>query len=562
MSLEQLSLKVTPDLTVDLRNDDPDANYGEVFTRRWVVEMILDLCGYTSIRDLAAMRLVDPACGDGAFVLPVLDRLIESCQISHRPLTDLTDAVRAFDLQVRHVATLRSLVTSRLAEAGLSNREAQAIAELWVTHADFLRDWHEPESVDFVVGNPPYIRLEDLTPELLEEYRATCRTMSGRADIFIGFFEFGLRLLAQDGVLGFICADRWMRNAYGNKLRKFVSTRFSVEAVVEMHDVDAFAEKVAAYPAVTVIKHRKQQPPMIATTTADFDEGAATALVQWSRENTEAGEPAQLPAGTAVARLPRWFEGSASWPTGSPERLQLLERLEDRFEPIESGSTRVGIGVATGADSVFITDDPTVAEPDRLVPLLMTTDITSGSVDWRGRYLINPWAGKGQLVDLDDYPRLRRHYEAHRGQLQRRYVARKNGSDWYRTIDPVHTDLIPQPKLLFPDMKMVSHPVLDEGGFYPHHNLYYVTSTEWDLAVLGGLLLSGVAQFFIESYAVRMRGGTLRFQAQYLRRIRMPSPASLNPATQEALAAAFQARDARKATELALAAYGINDLPN
>jgi len=562
MTLEQLSLNVAPNVTVNIRDEDADANYGEVFTRRWVVEMILDLCGYTSTRDLAAMRLVDPACGDGAFVLPVLDRLIESCQIAGRPLTDLEDAVRAFDLQFRHVETLRSLVASRLAEAGLSNPEAQAIAELWVTHADFLRVWHEPESVDFVVGNPPYIRPEDLTPELLEEYRATCRTMSGRADIYIGFFEFGLRLLAHDGVLGFICADRWMRNAYGHRLREFISTRFSVEAVVEMHDVDAFAEKVAAYPAVTVIKHRKQRPPMIAVTSADFDEGPATALVQWSRDNTEASEPAQLTSGTAVARLPRWFEGSASWPTGSPERLQLLDRLENRFEPIESHGTRVGIGVATGADSIFITDDPSVAEPDQLVPLLMTSDIKSGSVDWQGRYLVNPWAGKGKLVDLDDYPKLRQHYVAHRDELQGRYVARKNGSDWYRTIDPVHRNLIPQPKLLFPDMKMVSHPVLDEGGFYPHHNLYYVTSTEWDLAVLGGLLLSGVAQFFIESYAVRMRGGTLRFQAQYLRRIRVPSPASLNTAMREALAAAFLARDAQKATELALAAYGIDDLPD
>ena len=562
MSLEQLSFNVSPGATVDLREDDSDANYGEVFTRRWVVEMILDLCGYTSTRDLAAMRLIDPACGEGAFVLPVLDRLIESCQISGRPLSDLKDAVRAFDLQLRHVTTLRSLITSRLAEAGLPSPEADAIAEHWITYEDFLRVWHEPESVDFVVGNPPYIRPEDLSPELLEEYRATCRTMSGRADIYIGFFEFGLRLLAQDGVLGFICADRWMRNAYGNKLRELISTRFSIEAVVEMHDVDAFADDVAAYPAVTVIKHRPQQSPMVTTTTADFDEGAATALVQWSQENAEPDEPAHLPAGTAVARLPRWFEGSASWPTGSPERLRLLEELEDRFESIESGSTRVGIGVATGADAVFITDDATVAEPDRLVPLLMTTDITSGSVDWQGRYLANPWAGKGQLVDLDAYPRLQRHYEAHRVQLQGRYVARKNGSDWYRTIDPVHSELIPQPKLLFPDMKMVSHPVLDEGGFYPHHNLYYVTSTEWDLAVLGGLLLSGVAQFFIESYAVRMRGGTLRFQAQYLRRIRVPSPASLGAAAQDALAAAFLARDVSTATELALAAYGIDDLPD
>ena len=192
----------------------------------------------------------------------------------------------------------------------------------------------------------------------------------------------------------------------------------------------------------------------------------------------------------------------------------------------------------------------------------MTSDIASGSAEWAGRYLVNPWAGKGQLVDLEDYPKLSGYFEAHRGQLRRRYVARKNGTGWYRTIDPIHAELTPKPKLLFPDMKMVSHPVLDEGGFYPHHNLYYVTSTEWDLRVLGGLLLSAVAQFFIESYAVRMRGGTLRFQAQYLRRIRVPDPTSLSAEAKEALAHAFMARDADRATTLALKAYGISDLPD
>ena len=77
-------------------------------------------------------------------------------------------------------------------------------------------------------------------------------------------------------------------------------------------------------------------------------------------------------------------------------------------------------------------------------------------------------------------------------------------------------------------MKLTSNPVLDRGETYPHHNLYYLTSKVWDLEVLGGLLLSRVAQLFIQAYCVRMRGGTLRFQAQYLRRIRVPDPASMS----------------------------------
>lgn len=561
MSLAQLSLNVGPQLTVDLRDYDPEPNFGDVFTLRWVVEMILDLCGYTADQDLAAMRLVDPACGDGAFVIPVLDRLIESCLASGRPLTDIRGAVRAYDLQLRHVVTARTLVTARLEEAGLPNREAASIAGDWIRHSDFLRMWHEPESVDFVVGNPPYIRPEDLAADLLAAYRAACRTMTGRADIYIGFFEFGLRLLKKNGVLGFICADRWMRNAYGKKLRGLISARFCMDVVVEMHDVDAFAEKVAAYPAVTIVRHSGQKPPLVVKTTKEFDKAAADSVVQWSQENRKAVGPAQLPAGAAVARLPRWFVGEASWPTGSPSRLQLLESLEDRFGPLETTDTRIGIGVATGSDSVFITEDCNIVERDRLVPLLMTSDIASGKADWAGRYLVNPWAGKGRLVDLDDYPKLGSYFEGHREELGRRYIARKNATAWYRTIDPVNSELTSKPKLLFPDMKMFSQPVLDDGGFYPHHNLYHVTSIEWDLRVLGGLLLSAVAQLFIESYAVRMRGGTLRFQAQYLRRIRVPDPTSLSVEISRGLALAFTSGDAERATMLALDAYGIKYLP-
>lgn len=562
MTSIQLPLGLASDQAVDLRELESDANYGEVFTRRWVVEMILDLCGYTADRDLAGSVLVDPACGDGAFVLPVLDRLIESCAVNGRPLAEISNAVRAYDLQSRHITSLRAQVVERLESAGLELSRADSIAEVWISHADFLRTWHEPESVDFAVGNPPYIRPEDLPPALLAEYRAICRTMGGRADIYIGFFEFGLRMLRPGGVLGFICADRWMRNAYGNKLRSLVSSEFSMEAVVEMHDVDAFADKVAAYPAVTVIRRGPQAEPVVVSTTGDFDEWAAAAVVEWTMANGHANGASSLPHGTEIARLPRWFEGTASWPTGTPQRLRLLERLEERLNPIETPQTRIGIGVATGADSVFITDQSDLVEQDRMVPLLMTSDIASGETEWSGRHLINPWAGPGRLVNLEEFPRLRHHFEAHQDELGGRYVARNNGSDWYRTIDPVHADLTPKPKLLFPDMKLFSHPVLDGGGFYPHHNLYYVTSTEWDLKVLGGLLLSRVAQFFIESYAVRMRGGTLRFQAQYLRRIRVPDPHTLTKKVEEDLRAAFASRDVDRATTAALTAYEVDRLPD
>lgn len=82
------------------------------------------------------------------------------------------------------------------------------------------------------------------------------------------------------------------------------------------------------------------------------------------------------------------------------------------------------------------------------------------------------------------------------------------------------------------------------------------------MEVLGGLLSSRVALFFVWSYAVKMRGGYLRFQAQYLRRIRLPSPDAISAKLAKALKTAFKGRDFARLDVLALEAYGLDALPN
>jgi hypothetical protein len=107
-------------------------------------------------------------------------------------------------------------------------------------------------------------------------------------------------------------------------------------------------------------------------------------------------------------------------------------------------------------------------------------------------------------------------------------------------------------------MKATAHPVLDDGPHYPHHNLYHLTSRSWDLEVLGGLLLYDLANLFVGAYCVKMRGGCYRFQAQYLRRIRVPEIGSIRPADQKALRRAFASRDVDSATAVACKLFGLD----
>lgn len=254
-----------------------------------------------------------------------------------------------------------------------------------------------------------------------------------------------------------------------------------------------------------------------------------------------------------------WPTGRDLWPGGSPAQLSLITTLESRFPPLEDPGTgtRVGIGVATGCDDVYIITDPDLVEEERLLPLLRAADTTTGVVRWAGSYLVNPWDEHG-LVDLTRFPRMDHYLNEHSERLRSRHVARRRPATWYRTIDRVDSRLVSRPKLLLPDLKAAAHPVLDDGRHYPHHNLYCVVSDQWDLEVLGGLLLSDIANLFVGAYCVRMRGGTYRFQAQYLRRIRVPDVSSLRPSAARDLAAAFSARDRERANAVAAGMYGLS----
>ncbi|MFF3317588.1 Eco57I restriction-modification methylase domain-containing protein [Streptomyces sp. NPDC003035] len=537
-------------------------NHGAVFTRRWVVELILDLCEYVADRDLTRIRAVEPAAGAGAFLTVMVERLLRSRKLhaGMQSWSDLAPCLRAWDLQENHVASCRLAVTETLQAAGCPREEARELAEAWVQQGDFLLLEHEEKSADLVVGNPPYIRIEDLSPKVLAAYRKACPTMAGRADIYIGFFEKAMTLLKPESKLGFICADRWMRNQYGRRLREKIATEgYAVDVSLIMHDVQAFDESVSAYPAITILRRGIQESAVLGNASDEFGESAARRFASWAIDSEAV---AWTDPTVTAARLPHWHEGGDSWPEGSPALIAWLEELAGAHPPLEDEetATRISIGVASGADRVYVTTDSEAAEPERMLRLSMASDIKSGKFVWGGRYLVNPWDTNG-LVDLADWPRLRGYLSRHGEQVRGRAIARKNEATWYRTIDRVSMSLTARPMLLLQDMKSHIHPVLAPAGYYPHHNLYYVTSDVWDLEVLGGLLLSEAVERQVEAYCVKMRGGTMRFQAQYLRRVRVPQLSSLPEEVRDELRRSFQLRDRQRASAAALRAYGILELP-
>ena len=489
----------------------PDvAVHGQVLTKAHIVELMLDLAGYSGER---SVRLLDPGCGEGAFTVAAAARLLRSSGIPES-LDDVADCILAVEKDRDSVEFCRERLKALLVSEGVSRELAEKIALHWIIEDDF-QDRQFAAPFDLVIGNPPYVRQEAIPKAKLDHYRSTFDCFYDRADLYVAFFEKGLKLLANEGRLAFICPDRFAKNNYGRKLREFIAGNFAVEHVLDLAQSSPFEQDVTCYPGIFVVR-----------------KGARTGHVDYFRltEATprECDFVRQKKSNGVVTyhRYDSWFQGEQKWSIESPKHLALLRRLETECVALgdSTSSCRVGIGVATGADSVFIVDRHTnEVERDLLMPLVTTKDIASGVVRWRGQCVINPFVGDStRLIDLSGFPKARAYFLRHRKRLEGRNVAKRDQQRWWRTIDRIYPDLRTLPKLLIPDIKAENLVVLESGKLYPHHNLYYVASEEWDLRALRTILRSSVGKFFVWMYGVKMRGDFLRFQAQYLRRICIP----------------------------------------
>lgn len=526
---------------------------GAIFTRREVVDFILDLAGYVADQDLTRLRLLEPSFGHGDFLLPAIDRLLASWTAQGRPepVPALARAIQGVELHRASWSHARELVAARLRQDGISADDAETLARSWLLQGDFLlAELDGP--FDVVIGNPPYVRQELIADALMAEYRSRYATIYDRADIYVPFIERSLSALAPLGRCGFICSDRWMKNRYGGPLRAFVANGFHLRAYVDMVNRPAFHADVVAYPAITIIAREAPGPTRIAHR-PEIDRDTLTRLA--AELTGSSPDPAR-----GVREIARVTAGAEPWILDSSDQLALVRRLEASFPTIEEAGCKVGIGVATGADKAFIGRFAELdVEEDRKLPLVMTRDIEGGTVEWRGLGIINPFQDDGRLVDLARFPRLRRYLETRREQIAGRHVAQKAPANWYRTIDRITPSIAGKPKLLIPDIKGEAHIVYESGQLYPHHNLYYITSDTWDVRALQAVLLSGIARLFVAAYSTRMRGGFLRFQAQYLRRIRLPAWEAVSEDLRAALIDAATRLDLEACNRAVFKLYGLSE---
>jgi hypothetical protein len=525
---------------------------GATYTRSEVVDFILDLVGYSSDKLVYNKTILEPAFGHGEFLLSIVERLIASWRkhSSIKDIHELEDSVFAVELHLESVQHTKKRLVKKIIEQGIPHHNAKHLVDKWLFQGDFLLEVSN-KKYDFVVGNPPYVRQEAVPSLLLKEYRKRYNTMYDRADIYVPFIEKSLSLLNDSGVLGFICNDRWTKNKYGGPLRNLISDDYNLISYIDMVGTNAFSENVGAYPSITILGRSKSENTRVVKNPIIDKKYLSRLACEINGK--------KLKKDSLVKELSDVVNGADPWLFSPVEKKILLEKLENKYPLLEETGCKVGIGVATGADKVFIDKyDKLDVEQDRKIPIVGTRDVRRGIIDWHGDGVINPFDENGKLVNIENYPKLKRYLLKHKDIIANRYCAKKSPESWYRTIDKIIPLLRYRKKLLVPDIKNKSNIVYDSGKYYPHHNLYYITTEEWDTVALQAVLLSKLSKFFISIYSTKIRGGYLRFQAQHLRRIRLPFWRDVHENIRKELISAGKTRNVEECDRVTYKLYDFN----
>lgn len=527
-----------------------DTERGEIFTKKPSVDFILDMAGYTDSKILMTKSILEPSFGGGDFLIPIVHRLLKSYfrkeKNSKGIVKKLKDSIRAVELFTPSYNDTKLELHVVICSYGVSSKDAKDLLSSWLINSDFLLTDFDDTYFDFVIGNPPYVRQDEINNSLLSIYRSKYSTIYDRADLYVPFIQRSLELLKEKGKLGFICSDRWMKNKYGGPLRKLVSSNYNLSFFVDMFSIDAFKTDVSAYPSIFLIENEKTQ-------------NGKTKILNNTSVDTNSFNFKKLLSEELFTEVENVMDGKEPWLLNNPHELLILRNIEAKFPRIEDVDCKIGIGVATGNDSVYIKTVELDIEKSQKLPLAMASEIKTGKIESKGTILVNPWTKKGKLVNLEDFPKLKKYYEDNEELIRKRYVAKKSPDSWYKTIDKVNHDLISKEKLLIPDIKGKSNIVYDEGKFYPHHNLYFIVSNgDWEVRAIEGIMKSEVTQFFISKYSLRMRGGYLRYQAQFLRRIRIPNREETSDSLVKNLIKAVISSDDDAINNIVCEIYGLN----
>lgn len=232
-------------------------NDGQVFTPIDIVDRMLDMCGLVG-KNIFNYKVIEPSFGNGAFVLRIIEKIIEEAKKENIPYEDLWHIIRSNVYGIEKDTVLYEKVLSKIYEmiSGYATKNDD-IPDLDLSNNFICGDTLEINQfdgkMDIIIGNPPWIRYHNIQNikerELIKSY-SFCK--NGNTDIYIAFFEKGLQMLKNDGRLCFITPNSYINTKMGSDMRKYISKNRMLNTIVDFEHKQIF-DGFTTYSCITLL---------------------------------------------------------------------------------------------------------------------------------------------------------------------------------------------------------------------------------------------------------------------------------------------------------------------
>ncbi len=448
---------------------------------------------------LLELKILDPACGSGAFLNQALEFLIREHKSLQQNLVIMGDITAFYDIEegiLEHnlygvdinedaVEIAKLSLWLRTAQKGrmLTNLSDKIVCANSLLDMPFcnviattsLRGGKQstdglprPEGLavtndigcfDVVIGNPPYVRQEaikDQKEALSQKYEV----YSGTADLYVYFYELAIRLLKPNGLTGFICSNKFFRAKYGENLRKYILEHTTIEEIADFNGVKVF-EDATVDSAITIFKKAKMKKNH-EFKVVDTDLENYSTMLQGDLSDT-------------------------SFTFSNPAELIIKKKIEAIGTPLKEWDINIYRGVLTGFNEAFIIDgvkkdelikkDPKSAEI--IKPLLRGRDINKYSYDFADKWLIN--AHNNPPIDINNYSAIKEHLDQFYPQLEKRT---DKGATPYNLRNCAYLKEFEKDKIIYPDIGTLGF-CYDDKKMYFNNTVYFLnTDSKYILSIL------------------------------------------------------------------------------
>lgn len=395
------------------------------------------------------------------------------------------------------------------------NLESKKPFEWRFEFPEVLNENGEFMGFDLVVGNPPYIRQEEikeLKPSLAKAYEI----YSGTSDIYTYFFELGFKVLEKGGILSFITSNKFARAGYGANLREFLLNKTTLLEFVDLNGLKVFENATVDTSTVSFIKNKASKTHKL-----------------------NYASPSEKDLSTLTyTQIPQSKLSKEAFIFGDDALFELKSKIESVGTPLKEWDIAIYRGVLTGYNEAFIIDTATKeavlnscwdeSERERtaklIKPILRGRDIKRYSYEWAGLWLISTFPAL--KLNIDDYPALKKYLENFMPRIAQsgeKGCRKKTSNKWFETQDNIaYYEDFEKEKIVYPNMNKEFIASYDTQRFYTNQKCFIITSKNENLTYLTALLNSKLNFWYFKQIGATLGANGYEMSKIFVEKLPIP----------------------------------------